>query len=60
MKVGHAMTDILSKLNTFFNVDLDHCDTADTMNTCLVLFQATNLFLDRVECGRVSHTSRTS
>ena len=31
MKVGHAMTDILSKLNAFLDVDLDHCDPADTI-----------------------------
>ena len=33
MKVGHAMTDILSKLNTFLDVNLDHCGTEDTVNT---------------------------
>ena len=32
MKVGHAMTNVLSKLNTFLDVDLDHCDTVDTTN----------------------------
>ena len=61
MKIGHAVADVLSKLNTFLNVDLDHCDTADTMNTRLILnltFQATNLYLDHVGCGRVIHTSR--
>ena len=33
MKIGHAVTDVLSKLNPFLNVDLDHCDTIDTADT---------------------------
>jgi hypothetical protein len=37
MKVGHAVTDVLSKLNTFLDVDLDHCDTADTVNTHFII-----------------------
>ena len=30
MKIGHAVTDVLSKLNSLLEVDLDHCDTTDT------------------------------
>ncbi len=37
MKVGHAVTDVLSKLNTFLDIDLDHCDTADTVNTHFII-----------------------
>ena len=61
MKVGHTMTYVLSKLNTFLDIDLDHCDTVHIIDTTYnYRFSETNLYPDHVGCGKVSRTSRTN